>query len=275
MLIDGKTIAAEIIERLKNQSKPKKFFAAFLIGENPASESFVRQKRKAAEALGVDFRTYHLDEKLSSDELRAEIHKVVDGSACGAALVQLPFPGNINGQYVLNAIPAEKDPDVLGERALGAFYAGRNKVLPPAVATVEEILKKFPLDLAASTIAVVGAGKLIGKPVSVWLSGQVKELFVFKEGSDLEDIKKAEIVILGAGVAGLIKPEMLKDGAGVIDFGYSKNSEGKISGDFDYSSLLQPTTNNLQPAFFTPTPGGTGPILVAKLFENFYKLNQK
>jgi len=272
MVLDGRKIAEELIRELSEKSKIERFFAAFLVGENTASESFVKQKAKVAATLGVDFRIYRLEERLSGEELREEVRKIADNESCGGVLVQLPLPSGVDSQYVLDAIPQDKDPDVLGEQALGAFYAGRNKVLPPAVATVEEILKKFPMDLADSVVAVVGAGKLIGKPVGAWLSGRCKELIILKEGNDLADLKKADLVILGTGKPGLVRPEILKDGAGVIDFGYSKNNEGKTSGDLD---VLGAISDDARLAFYTPTPGGTGPILVAKLFENFYKLNQR
>lgn len=268
MKIDGQIIAAEVLENLGRLAKPKKFLAAVLVGEDAVSKSFVAQKKKTAEGLGVDFRVYELSTDISSDELRKEVGRIASQSRCGGVVLQLPLPGQINAQYALNAIPPEKDVDVLGERALGAFYAGRGKVLPPSVAALEEILKKFPLELSQSTVAVVGAGKLIGRPATTWFLGKTKELIVLGKGSDFGELKKADMVVLGTGAAGLVKGEMLKDGAGVIDFGYGKDTEGKTSGDLDPDSKL----DNLN--FYTPTPGGTGPILVAKLLENFYKLNK-
>lgn len=267
MILDGKIIADTVYEKLKNFPPTKKFLAGILVGENSASSSFVAQKKKAAEAIGLDFRVYKLNADISTDELRREVGRMTAQKTCGGLLVQLPLPGQINTQYILNAIPRDKDVDVLGERTLGAFYAGRGKASPPSVGVVEEILKKFPIDLSASVVAVVGAGKLIGKPIASWLLGRAKELIVLEKGSDLSELKNADLIILGAGVSGLVKGEILKEGAGVIDFGYSKNIDGKISGDLDTNSNLSHLN------FYTPTPGGTGPILVAKLLENFYKLN--
>lgn len=268
MVIDGKVIAAQILERLKKTNKIKKFLAGVLVGKDAASKSFLEQKKRAAEEAEIDFRLYEFPENISNDNLRKEVGRIAAQKSCGGIVVQLPLPGQINSQYVLNAIPAEKDIDVLGERTLGAFYAGRGDILPPSVSVVLEILNKFPIDLKNSVFAVVGAGRLIGKPVAAWALGKVKELMVLDIGSDLTELKKADIVILGAGKPGLIKSEVLKDGAGVIDFGYSKNSEGKIFSDLNISGGLE----NL--LFYTPTPGGTGPILVAKLLENFYTLNK-
>ena len=293
-IIDGRKIAQEIIDDLKSRPKPEKFFAAILVGDNPASVNFIKQKEKTAKELGVDFRLYNLSADLKNDGLRDEVRKIAEQKTCGGVIVQLPLPEHINKHYILNVIPREKDVDVLGERALGAFYTGRNPVFPPAVGTVEKILSTLNLELSTLSVAVVGLGFLVGKPISVWLMDKVKEVILLDKFSDLSVIKSADVVILGAGQAGLIKPEMLKDGAGVIDFGYSvaqapprtdadltlrhgsgqalTNAETKkISGDFDTNL---PAISYQLLNFYTPTPGGTGPILVAKLFENFYTLNE-
>ncbi|MBI2591404.1 MAG: hypothetical protein HYW34_01875 [Candidatus Brennerbacteria bacterium] len=142
-------------------------------------------------------------------------------------------------------------------------------MLPPAVGAVQEILFATSYSLLAKKVAVVGLGCLIGKPIATWLAGQCPEIYLLARGSDFNLLKQADLVISGVGKAGLIKPDMLKDDAGIIDFGY-EYSGGKPAGDFDVSQLSDVKS---QLAFYTPTPGGTGPIVVAKIFENFYKLN--
>ncbi len=278
MKIDGHSISKEIIEELKKLPKPDKIFAAILVGDDPRSISFLKQKEQVAKELGIDFRLYKLGVELSNDGLRQEIRRLVEKKSVGGAIVQLPLPDGINPSYVLNAIPREKDVDVLGERALGAFYNGRNPVLPPAVATVKTILEKMEVDLASREVAVVGLGKLVGKPVSLWLAGKCKGLHLLGKNSDLQILATCDVVISGVGQAGVIKPEMLKKGVGVIDFGYSagkaQSANGKLTvlGDFNSAPLALSDTRL---AFYTPTPGGTGPILVAELFRNFYTLSNK
>ncbi len=303
-IINGKEIARKIIEKLKNKPKPEKILAVIKVGENSASASFIKQKEKVAKELGVDFRIYEFDDPpaggISQDDLRKEVVKIANLKNVGGVIVQLPLPAHINpvrsrpaegtattvsgrsasngvnNQYVLNAIPREKDLDVLGERALGAFYAGRNIVFPPTVGAAEEILKAISYQLKAARVAVVGLGQLVGKPISVWLMKKCKELYLLDKESDLIILKQADLVICGIGKAGIIKPEMLKDSASVIDFGYerSEGQNGKIAGDFDPPQLADSPTNQLT-GFYTPTPGGTGPVLVAKIFENFYTLNNE
>jgi len=271
MIIDGRKIAADIISELKALARPKKFLAAIIVGDDPASVSFLNQKEKAAKEIGVDFRIYRRPMSISSDDLRKEILKIANHKTCGGAIIQLPLPSNINSQYVLNAIPREKDVDVLGERALGAFYASRNPALPPAVTVVEKLLLVVGCKLSVSNVAIIGLGNLVGKPISLWLERKCKNLYLLRRGSDFSILKQADLVIAGTGSPHLIKADMLKDGATVIDFGYGR-LDGKITGDFDPSSLVisrQLLVN------YTPTPGGTGPVLVASLLRNFYILTNR
>lgn len=268
MVIDGKNIAAGILSRLKALPKPEKFLAVVLVGDDKGSISFIGQKEKTARELGVDFRLYKFPAIAKNDELRDEIGKIAAHKTCGGVLVQLPLPDGVNRHYVLNAIPPEKDVDVLTERSLGAFYAERARVLPPAVGAVEEIIKSLnpaPDFLKSQTVALVGLGLLVGRPIATWIMWRAKETFLLRSTSDLALIKNADIIVTGAGKAGLVTPGMIKEGACVIDFGYQN---GK--GDFDIENVAAIEKRNIK---YTPTPGGTGPILVAKLFENFYKLN--
>ena len=274
MVIDGKRISEEVLAHLRTLPKPAGFFGAALVGDDPASINFLKQKENVARALGIDFRLYRLAADLSTDDLRAEIGRLAAPKACGAFIVQLPLPEGVNRHYVLNAIPKAKDADCLGEPALGAFYTGRGKIVPPSVATVQEILKReltgadAPGGLRQLKAVVVGAGFLIGKPVGFWLQNRVGELVMLD--ASVRDVHAklgdADIVVCGAGHAGLFGAAHLKEGAIVIDFGFSRNAEGKIAGDFDPAGAEEKGIR------YTKTPGGTGPVLVAELYANFYTL---
>jgi methylenetetrahydrofolate dehydrogenase (NADP+)/methenyltetrahydrofolate cyclohydrolase len=269
--IDGKKIAFQIIENLKKMPVPKKFLAIFVVGNNLATESFIKQKEKVAKELGVDFRIYRFDSGISNDQLREKIRQVVFSSRCGGAILQLPLSSNLNYKYVANIIPPNKDIDLLSERMIGSFYNNRSKILPPSVSTIVHILKEVNFDInLGKKVAIVGSGALIGKPAAVWFLSRAKEVFVFNRGSDFSFLKEADLVILGVGQPKLVKANMLKRGAGVIDFGYGFDDKGKVCGDFDADSLKDVKSDYL--SFYTPTPKGTGPILVACLFENFYTL---
>lgn len=275
MVIDGRAIAGEIIARLKGLPKPGKFLGAVLVGDDPASLNFLKQKEKIARELSIEFRQYQLPVGIATDDLRNEISRLAAPKDCGGFIVQLPLPEGVNRDEILNAIPREKDVDCLSEAALDAFRVGHGAIAPPPVGVVEEILKReieggnMVRQLRELKAVVIGAGFLIGKPVGFWLRDRVSELAVFDITT--EDVQKklsdADIVVAGAGHANLFGAADLKKGAIVIDFGFSRNEDGKIEGDFD------PAGADEKDIHYTKTPGGTGPILVAKLLENFYTLN--
>jgi len=266
VIIDGKLIAEEIIEKLKKHVTPKEFIGVVSVGKNNASEKFIEQKRKTAKLLGIDFRIYTFSESISTDQLRKNIEDIANKKDCGGIIVQLPLPVILNCDQILDSIPTEKDLDVLSRSAYELFL-NNQKVCPPSVSTFCEILSRYqPMEsVSQETFAVIGNGFLVGKPISDYLKLKGWEVTIFDKGDDLSKIKDSDVVILGTGVPNVVNETMIKKGALVIDFGCSF-IDGKLYGD-----LLQPTENCL----YTPTPGGTGPILVVKLFENFYKLNKK
>lgn len=259
-VIDGKKIANKIIADLKKRPAPTKELAAILVGENAASASFLRQKEKIAKELGVSFKLYNLNSAFSEGELIVELKKIILDDRVGGFILQLPLPEKYDRAAVLAALPADKDVDSL---------TGKGKAVPPAVLAVEDVLKEASFSLADRVVGVVGRGLLVGRPIAEWLSGKCREVIIFHTKTDLSRIKDCDLVICGAGKAGLIKPDMLKSNAGLIDFGFDMVN-GKISGDLDTSNPLPPTSNL---SFYTPTPGGTGPVLVAELFKNFYHIN--
>lgn len=277
--IEGKEIAHEILGKLTALPKPEGFFAAILVGDDPSSINFVGQKAKVAESLGIDFRIHRLSADITTDALRREVARLSEPKACAGCIVQLPLPEGVNRHYALNAIPKWKDPDLLNESALGAFYSGRHAIVPPAVAVAKEIIERQKLDLRTLRVTMIGKGFLIGKPIGFWLQDKVSELTIFdsKSKNIRDHLAEADIVVCGAGVAGLFGAEHVKPGALVLDFGWNQVG-GKLVGDFDAGSASSPQddpADSLQSKniFYTPTPGGTGPILVAKLFENYFRLN--
>ncbi len=262
-VIDGKIIAGKILAELKKLSTPSKELAAVYVGDNPASASFLKQKAKVAAELGVVFHLHKFEAAISEDELVKEIEKLGQNDAVGGIIVQLPLPEKFNRDRVVGSINPAKDIDALSPAA---------KVSPLAVEVVKDILKEVGWAIEDKVIGVVGRGLLVGKPIAEWLSGKCKDLIIFHTQADLSRIKDCDLVISGVGKAGLIKPEMLKPGAGVIDFGFDMK-DGKISGDLDSTS--ESSLSSLSSlSFYTPTPGGTGLILVAEIFRNLYLLTK-
>lgn len=269
--ISGTAIAVAILDRLKKRDvQPQKTFTAVLVGEDPVSESFVKRKEVVAAELGIDFRVERFPGDIPEEHLVRAIDERAARSEVGGLMIQLPLPSKLDVQRVLDRVPAEKDADVLGRAASGAFYTGTSAVLPPAVGALKEILESEGASVEKSVIAVVGLGRLVGRPIAVWLAERSRTVHLIDKGGEYEGIKSADIVVLGAGAGNIVDGSMVRDTALVVDFGYAaKKEDGKmcLCGDF---SPVHGGTKNVR---YTPTPGGTGPVLVAKLFENFYQLN--
>lgn len=259
-LIDGNKIAEDILKRLHKQSTPTKELAAVLVGDDAASVSFLKQKQRAAESLGVKFKLYQFPAETKQHLLIERIKAMSTDDAIGGIIVQLPLPPHFDRVAVLNAIGIEKDVDLLNGEAA--------KILAPAAGALDEILRSINFDPKEKQAVVIGSGLLIGRPITNWLMRQAKSLTIVNRGGyDAAVIRTADLVVTGAGVPRLIRGEHLKQGAVVVDFGYGRDEADQLAGDVDLKSVQKVA------AFVTPTPGGTGPIVVAMLIKNFYTLS--
>jgi len=296
MVIDGRKIADRILGELKSEvAKIKKppYLAAVLVsphtkrepapaapsgasprygvgvGDDAGSRRFLESKKKAAESVGIECRIYEFPEKISNGELRKKLNQIVKATTCGGMIIELPLPEYLNTQAILNAVPEEKDPDVLSQKAQGAFFAGRSDILPPSVEAVKQILEEYKIEPKGKLVAVFGYGLLVGKPVSQWLTQQGAMVSVINEFTlNAERYSlNADIIVSGVGKPGLIKSDMVKDDAIVIDFGFAGMEKG-IAGDVDFEEVSK------KASLITPIPGGTGPIVVAAVLKNFVKLIQ-
>ncbi|MEK9209522.1 MAG: bifunctional 5,10-methylenetetrahydrofolate dehydrogenase/5,10-methenyltetrahydrofolate cyclohydrolase [Patescibacteria group bacterium] len=268
MIIDGRKMAEEIKTSLKKEVETfgKKIrLAVVFVGDDPISKKFIEQKKKLAKDIGVDVRVYNFPLIISTNELRKKISEVVHLKQNSGVIIQLPLPKQIKTQYILNAIPLEKDVDVLSARAFGDFSVGKEKVLPPIVGAVKKILIT-EVALPKKYAVIVGAGRLVGRPLAIWFLNQGATISVLNENTkDISDFaKKADILISGVGKPGLVNDKMVKKGAVVIDAGTSE-SKGKLVGDVDPKAAKKAS-------LFTPVPGGVGPLVVAMVFQNLISL---
>lgn len=264
--VSGTDIASAMLTRTAEGYVPTtRHLTGFVAASDPAGMSFQKNKQRAAEKVGVTYRIAALPDGVTQDEAAAQIAAEAADESCGGIVVQLPLL-QLDTQPLLDLVPAAKDPDVLSHEAYADFLAG-NGVIPPAAGAVHAVVQALAIDLTPLTIAVVGQGRLIGGPVSDWLASRCASLYRFDVGFDESLLASADLVILGTG-AYTLDPSLLKEGAGVIDFGYRKTENG-FSGDLDTSQ--QAGLDRL--AFYTPTPGGTGPVLIAALIQNFAQLN--
>jgi len=270
MVIDGKQLASEIIEELKKEREaiPKKIrLAVVLVGDNPASLSFIKQKEKIAQELNIDFRLYQYPETIKTKELRKKVSAICRVTFNRGVVVQLPLPASINSQVVLNAILTLKDPDILSEKNLGGFYVNRLIVLPPVIEAIKFLLKKYQIPIEGKIVLLIGRGQLVGKPAALWFINQRATVIVANSKTqNLQDlIKMADIIVSSAGVPNLITGEMVKQGVVIFDSAVVSEA-GKLKGDSDFDSLQD------KAALLTPVPGGLGPLTVAFLFKNLLEL---
>lgn len=272
ILLDGQRLANKILENLKQEIKQRQLklkLAVVLVGQDSASLTFVRKKQAAAKKIGIGFSLHKFSEQISTEELKKEIFKIVQSPEISGVVIQLPLPKEINTAEILNLVAPEKDPDVLSETGFKNFESGVLNILPPTVGAINYLLQEYKIDLSGKNIALVGAGRLVGKPVAAWLRLQGIDFSVVDKNTiDVQNItQKADVLISGVGKYGLINGEMVKDGAIVFDAGTTKEN-GKTVGDVDFKSVAK------KASYITPVVGGVGPLTVACLLENLIKLQK-
>lgn len=271
-ILDGKKIAERILDKLKVEVagiKKQMRLAVVVVGRDPVVENFIAQKRKAAESIGIDVRVYPFPAEITTNELRKRIAEIVHEKKNTGVIIQLALPSHINKQYILNAIPPEKDPDVLSARAIGNFAVGKSPIMPPVAGAIKTLFEEYQIDYRNKSIAVLGAGALVGRPATLWLTSEgIGFALVTENTAHPEEIlREADIVISGIGKPRHITAYMIKNGAVVIDAGTSE-SAGEIVGDVDAESVAG------KASALAPVPGGVGPLTVAILFKNLLTLAQ-
>ena len=258
MIIDGRKIAEEVVEVLlkERDSLPHMIRLGVVMSEgDAATESFVRIKERVAGRLQVEVVREILPEDATMNDAIAAVNKMVQETQ--GVIVQLPLPDAIDTNTVLRALPSSHDVDAVGP--------GRQVVLPPVAEAISEIFARENISAQNKKAVVVGAGRLVGAPAARLLRDMGAEVTVVTqtEGS-LSELKDADIVVLGAGKSGMVKPSMLKEGVVLIDAGTSEQG-GRVMGDAD------PACAEVA-SIFTPVPGGVGPIAVAMIFKNLLTL---
>lgn len=263
MIVDGRSIAADILAEVKNtvtHLEVQPHLTVFTCAPNFETKKYLNLKRRKAQEAGVGINVIELPESVSTEEARISVmHSLMQTDG---VIVQLPFPSHIDIDSILKNIPASYDVDALS-------YDGTGQVLPPVVGAIDEIAKRNDILVATQKVVVVGEGRLVGAPAKIWAEkqgGQVTVLNKESEGAAVK-IKEADILILGAGVAGLVKKDMVKEGVIIFDAGTSEDG-GELRGDAD------PSCADVA-SLFTPVPGGIGPITVAVLLKNLVTLSAK
>lgn len=265
MTVDGRAIAEELYAELGETRRTLSrdvTLGILVAGGNAVIDSFVRIKCKAAERLGIRIERVDLSHDTTIEAIVESVHAL--GEKSDAVIVQLPLPSGVDTNAVLSEIPRDKDVDAINP----AVPEDNRLVQAPVALAVVEVLRRTGIETAGKRAVVVGAGRLVGAPSASLLrhAGARVSMFTLEEGS-INDLKSADIVVLGAGNPGFIKPAHLKEGVVLIDAGASE-SAGKVVGDADPACATVASV-------FTPVPGGIGPIAVAMIFRNLFDLARK
>lgn len=269
-LIDGKAIAAEITEemRLRAQALREKgivpCLAVILAGNDPASEIYVRNKRRACKRAGIESRMIRLDQSVSREEILREIHALNQDPAVHAVLVQLPLPGHLDETEILSAVLPEKDADGFHPLNAGRLLTGEKGVLPCTPAGCMELLRRTGVSLSGAEAVVIGRSNIVGKPMALLLLREncTVTLCHSRTKNLAEHVRRADVVICAVGRPGLVTGEMIKPGATVIDVGINRLADGRVVGDADFESV------SAVAGAITPVPGGVGPMTIAMLMKN-------
>ena len=269
-IIDGKAVSQkerEIIKEKVSKMPNRPGLAVILVGDDPASAVYVRNKKKACEQTGIYSESYDLPANTNEEELLDLIEKLNNKNDIHGILVQLPLPEHINPEKVINAINPEKDVDAFHPINVGKIMNGKYDFLPCTPAGVMCLLEHYGIDPAGKECVVVGRSNIVGKPQAMLLLHANGTVTVCH--SKTKDLKAkclcADILVVAIGKADFITGDMIKEGAVVIDVGMNRKPDGKLTGDVDFASASK------KASFITPVPGGVGPMTITMLLKNTLK----
>jgi methylenetetrahydrofolate dehydrogenase (NADP+)/methenyltetrahydrofolate cyclohydrolase len=273
-ILDGKQLAQqlrselaeEVIEFIQNNSVVP-CLAAVLVGDNPASEVYVRNKRRACEAVGIESQLHRLSGDATSDDILKLIAKLNKDAEVHGILIQLPLPPQIDKNRVLSAVSPNKDVDAFHPDNVGRLVQGRPRFLPCTPQGVQQLLIRNGIETAGQHVVVLGRSEIVGRPLSIMLSqhgkgGDATVTICHSRSHNLPAItRQADILVVAVGRAKFVMADMVKPGAVVIDVGINRAESGVV-GDVDYEAVATVA------GAITPVPGGVGPLTIAMLLRN-------
>ena len=277
-ILDGKAVAAKVLGEVKagvsaftQKTGVTPTLAVVLVGDFAPSKIYVRNKRNSAAEAGIASRDYLFPEGCSREKLLAVLQEINGDRSIHGTLLQLPLPAGMDEDEAVNAIAPEKDVDGLHPMNLGNLLAGKPSVVPCTPAGCLEILDHYGIELKGAEAVVVGRSRLVGKPLAQLLLGRHATVTMCHTRTrDLgEHCRRADVLCVAAGKAGVVTGEMIKDGAVVIDVGINRLETGKLAGDVDFESASR------KARAITPVPGGVGPMTVAMLLRNTLRAAQR
>lgn len=269
-IIDGKAVSARVKEQVRKEAETLKEkgieigLAVVIVGDNPASRVYVNNKKKACAEVGFNSYEYALPDETTEAELLELVEKLNNDDKVNGILVQLPLPKQINENAIINAIRPEKDVDAFHPENVGHIMIGDFSFLPCTPAGVMELIAETGVDVCGKNCVVIGRSNIVGKPMAMLLLHKNGTVTIcHSRTKNLEEIcSNADILVAAVGKAGFVTPDMVKEGAVVIDVGMNRNTEGKLCGDVDYAACFD------KAGYITPVPGGVGPMTIAMLMRN-------
>ncbi len=276
-LLDGKALSAKIeadvankVKNLKSKTGLVPGLAVVLVGQDPASAAYVNMKKKACDRVGFYSVTHEMPEDISQEAIENTIKMMNNNPNIDGILIQLPLPKQIDTTKILELVDPSKDVDGFHPYNVGRLTTGLDGFVPCTPLGVMELLKEYDIDVKGKNCVVVGASNIVGKPMAALLlnaNATVEICHIFTD-----DLKKhtldADMIFVGAGVINLIKEDMVKEGAIIVDIGINRADSGKLVGDVDFDRVSKKCS------YITPVPGGVGPMTISMLLSNTLKATE-
>ncbi|NQN51145.1 bifunctional methylenetetrahydrofolate dehydrogenase/methenyltetrahydrofolate cyclohydrolase [Streptococcus suis] len=273
-VIDGKALAAKMqaalaekTARLKAEKGLTPGLVVILVGENPASQVYVRNKERSALAAGFKSEVVRVPDTISEKELLALIERYNQDSEWHGILVQLPLPAHISEEKVLLAIDPDKDVDGFHPTNMGKFWSGHPVMIPSTPAGIMEMFKEYQIELEGKTAVVIGRSNIVGKPMAqLLLDANATVTIAHSRTKNLPELaRQADILVVAIGRGHFVTKDFVKPGAVVIDVGMNRDENGKLIGDVKYDEVSEVAS------YITPVPGGVGPMTITMLMEQTYE----
>ncbi|BCP64555.1 bifunctional 5,10-methylene-tetrahydrofolate dehydrogenase / 5,10-methylene-tetrahydrofolate cyclohydrolase [Streptococcus parasuis] len=273
-VIDGKALAAKMQAALAEKTAQLKAekgltpgLVVILVGENPASQVYVRNKERSALAAGFKSEVVRVPETISEKELLALIERYNQDSEWHGILVQLPLPAHISEEKVLLAIDPDKDVDGFHPTNMGKFWSGHPVMIPSTPAGIMEMFKEYQIELEGKTAVVIGRSNIVGKPMAqLLLDANATVTIAHSRTKNLPELaRQADILVVAIGRGHFVTKDFVKPGAVVIDVGMNRDANGKLIGDVQYDEVAEVAS------YITPVPGGVGPMTITMLMEQTYE----
>ncbi len=273
-ILDGKALSEKLIDSVKKKAEElSPTLAVILVGENPASMAYVRNKKRACERAGIEYREFKYPDTITQESLLQKINELNEDDSVNGMIVQLPLPDQIYVPEVIRAVAPAKDVDGFHAYNIGKmFLSPEFEDLPPATPLgIVKLLDHYDIPIQGKEVVVVGHSNIVGKPISMMMLNRdatVTTCHIYTK--DLAaHTKRADILIVAVGKEKLITADMVKEGVVVIDVGINRREDGSLCGDTDFENIKD------KASYITPVPGGVGPMTVAALILNTIRATER